>query len=229
MCRTCLLHSILHQLCKVLVLESLLSSLLIACWWFFFFFLFVFYSHLTRIRQPAWQGVVRDLLIHAPQPPQQPLQRYGTNHRPEGNRNPWLSKPNQWNPPKEKAPKPASEPHKPPPNTHLALNTRRQNPSQATDKPCPGELHHKKSITPVLGLSLATGASRNKRNPVRGALASQQIKLTSERKSSEDKRKDKRKTRKEKQRKDKRKTKETVLSRSPQLPPPFPPRQISNG
>ena len=42
----------------------------------------------SRIRQPAWQGVVRNLLIHAPRPPQQALQRYGTNHRPEGNRNP---------------------------------------------------------------------------------------------------------------------------------------------
>ena len=129
----------------------------------------------------------------------------------------------------EKAPKPASKPGKPPPNTPLALNTRRQNPSQATDKPCPGELHHKKSIIPILGPSLATGASRNKRNPVRGALASPQIKLTSVRKSREDKRKHKKKNKKEKQRKDKRKTNETVSGRSSQLPPPFPPRPISNG
>ena len=87
-------------------------------------------------------------------PPWQPLQRYGTNHRPEGNRNPVTRQTELVNPPKEKAPKPASKPGKPPPNTHLALNTQPQNLSQATDKPCPGELHHKKILYPVPATSL---------------------------------------------------------------------------
>ena len=116
---------------------------------------------------------------------------------------PWLGKPNKWNPLKENVPQLASKPSKPRPNTHLALNTWRQNPSQATDKPCPGELYHKKSITSVLRLSLATRASRNKRNPVRGALASPHIQVTSVRKPKEDKGNRQRKTRKKNKRKSK--------------------------
>ena len=116
---------------------------------------------------------------------------------------PWLGKANKWNPLKENVPQLASKPSKPRPNTHLALNTWRQNPSQATDKPCSGELYHKKSTTSVLGPFLATGASRNKRNPVSGVLASPQSKVTSVRKSKEDKGKRQKKTRN----KNKRKTK----------------------
>ena len=161
------------------------------------------------IRQPAWQVVVRSLLIHAPWPPQQPLTK--VRNKPwarKATETLWLGKPNKWNPPKEKAPKPASKPGKPPPNTHLALNTQWQNPSQATDKPCPGELHYKKSITSILGPSLAMGASRNKRNPVRGALASPHSKVMSVWTSREDKGKQQKKNKKEKQKKNKRKTKE---------------------
>ena len=162
-------------------------------------------------------------------PPQQPLQRYGTNHRHSGNRNPVTRQTEPVNLPKEKAPKPASKPGKPPLITHLALNTRRQNPSPAADKPCPGELHHKKSPTSVLGTSLATGASRKKRNPVRGTLASPHSKATNVRKSREDKGKRQKKNKKGIQKKDKRKTKETVSGRFPQLLHPLPPRPISNG
>ena len=78
--------------------------------------------------------------------------------------------------PVTKGPKPASKPGKPPPNIHLAVNTRRIYPSQATDKPYQGELHHQKTITPVFGPPLSTWAKQKKRNPVKAALASPQNK-----------------------------------------------------
>ena len=82
---------------------------------------------------------------------------------------PWLGKPNQWNPPQEKAPKLASKPDKPPPNTHLALNTRWHNPSQATDKPCPGELHHKTIHHPHFGAFFSNGGQpQQKKSSERG-------------------------------------------------------------
>ena len=85
-----------------------------------------------------------------------------------------------------------------------------------------------KSITPGMVPPLATWAKRNKRNSVSGALASPQSKVTSMRKSREDKGKATKENKKEKQKKDKRKTKETVFSRSLQLPSPLPLRPISN-
>ena len=73
------------------------------------------------------------------------------------------------NPPKEKAPKPVSKPGKPPPNTNLALKTRQQNPSQVTDKPCLGELYHKKIHHPRFGASLSNvGQMQQKKSNERG-------------------------------------------------------------
>ena len=70
---------------------------------------------------------------------------------------------------KEKAPKPASKLGKPPTHTHLFLNTGRPNPSQVTDKPCPGELHHKKIHHPRFSASLSNvGQTQQKKSSERG-------------------------------------------------------------
>ena len=130
---------------------------------------------------------------------------------PKGNRNPVTRQTEQAKSTKRKGTstgqqtRQTSTEHSPSPE-YTAVN-----PSQATDKPCPGELHHKKSITPVLGPSLVTGASRNTRNPVRGALASPHSKVMSVRKSKEDKRKRQKKTRKKYKRKTKERQKKPYL------------------
>ena len=134
----------------------------------------------------------------------------------------------QVNPLKDKATKPASEPGKPPLNTHLALNTQQLSPLKRQTNPVQESSTTTKSITPVLRPSLTIGAIHNKRNPMRGAFASRHINVTSVRKSREDKEKNKG-NKKEKQKKNKTKTKETVTGGSQQLLPLLPPGPISYG